>query len=469
MLDPLEDMPILNMIFGRSNTTAPLPKPLVKRRASPLKESPARDEEDETSDCPMEQVADENLADENPSSSQQPENVNMEQVDYDPDSDNDDDSDEEEQPPAGRPSKAMPHPKLVPQSPPPALRLMSKVKPAPKNILDEETESDNHPGERPALPRRPAMRPTLTSTDGSDTDISLQRESVHPGPFGNSKFLKFSYEYYMERSTILEMNPDFHFIPEHERPHGGKVFWLKARFNDYWRPTLQGEGSHAEKQYMDFIRKVYVICCYTNAQPEVYGTDIIPTVCHNNFIDLEKTVQNVEQVCKYFHMDPSKAKQITDLILWRIERMSRLFSGCLRHDPRPGIHKERKRQVDMGPDGSVELYDALSCITHARNFIGNKPGLLLMAMFPNYGKSRFEIAFVYPSVDGSYNEQKARGEIVPRNRWIDKLSAYDALRPNGKEFLNDPNMEFYVKCNSGHTRQVDLQSFGRPLYYEQQR
>ena len=47
-----------------------------EQTASPLKESPARDEEDETSDCPMEQVADQN-----PSASQQPENVNMEQVD----------------------------------------------------------------------------------------------------------------------------------------------------------------------------------------------------------------------------------------------------------------------------------------------------------------------------------------------------------------------------------------------------
>ena len=41
MLDHLEDMPILNMIFGQSSTAAPSPKPLVKRRASPLKESPA--------------------------------------------------------------------------------------------------------------------------------------------------------------------------------------------------------------------------------------------------------------------------------------------------------------------------------------------------------------------------------------------------------------------------------------------
>ena len=133
-------------------------------------------------------------------------------------------------------------------------------------------------------------------------------------------------------------------------------------------------------------------------------------------------------------------------------------------------HIRSLSQVEMCPDGSVELYDALTCITHARNFIGNKPGLLLMAMFPSYGKSRFEIAFVFPSVDGTYSERKARGEIVPRNRWIDKLntrSAQNALRPDGKDFYVDPEMEFYVRCNSGHTRQVEIQSFGRPLYPEQ--
>ena len=85
-------------------------------------------------------------------------------------------------------------------------------------------------------------------------------------------------------------------------------------------------------------------------------------------------------------------------------------------------------------------------------------------------KSRFEIAFVFPSVDGTYNERKARGEIVPRNRWIDKLntrSAQSALRPDGKDFYVDPEMEFYVRCNSGHTRQVDIQSLVRPLFSEQ--
>ena len=44
----------------------------------------------------------------------------------------------------------------------------------------------------------------------------------------------------------------------------------------------------------------------------------------------------------------------------------------------------------------------------------------------------------------------------------------NALRPDGNEFYVDPEMEFYVRCNSGHTRQVEIQSFGRPLYSEQQ-
>ena len=101
------------------------------------------------------------------------------------------------------------------------------------------------------------------------TQTSAPRmESVHAGPFGNSKFLNFVYEYYRECSTILDVNPDFQFVPEHERPHGVKVFWLKASFNDYWQPTLQGEGPHAEKQYMDFIKKVYSIYCTPMLNPK---------------------------------------------------------------------------------------------------------------------------------------------------------------------------------------------------------
>ena len=132
MLGHFEDMPILNMIFGRSNTTAPLPKPLVKRRASLLKESPARDEEDETSDCPMEQVADENPSASNNQrmstwsgliTTQIPTTtmIRMRKSNL----------------PQGRPtSKAMPHPKLVPKSPPPTLEACVKG----------QASTEEHPG-----------------------------------------------------------------------------------------------------------------------------------------------------------------------------------------------------------------------------------------------------------------------------------------------------------------------------------
>ena len=254
MLDHLEDMPILNMIFGQSGTAAPSPKPLVKRRASPLKESPARDEEGETSACPMEQVVDEN-----PSASQQPYNVNMEQVDYDRDTDNDDDLDDEEQPPAGNPKpKAMPHPKLVPKSPPPTLRLVSKVKPAPKNILDEETESDNNPGERPARQCGQLSHPTIGGMCQKN-QIPASASRGHPYIQDLSEILDSSTSCLNTTRSALPSSTRFHFTPEHEREHGAKVFWLRARFNDYWQPTLQGDGPHAAKRYMDFIKKVYLL------------------------------------------------------------------------------------------------------------------------------------------------------------------------------------------------------------------
>ena len=130
-----------------------------------------------------------------------------------------------------------------------------------------------------------------------------------------------------------------------------------------------------------------------------------------------------------YGMEPSYAKPNVHFILWRVERMSRLFSECLRHNPREG--RELRRPVQINIDGSCELYEALRTITHARNFLRNIPGVFLMTMLPRFGKSRFEIAFVYPKFDGTYKEREARKEIVPRNRWIDSITsqaAFHALR-----------------------------------------
>ena len=72
-----------------------------------------------------------------------------------------------------------------------------------------------------------------------------------------------------------------------------------------------------------------------------------------------------------------------------------------------------------------------------------------MPMLPRFGKSRFEIAFVYPKFDGTYKEREARNEIVPRDRWIDSITsqaAFRALRPDGEAFFNDNDMELYARC-----------------------
>ena len=79
--------------------------------------------------------------------------------------------------------------------------------------------------------------------------------------------------------------------------------------------------------------------------------------------------------------------------------MSRLFFECLRHNPQEG--RELKRAVHFNIDGSCELYEALCTITTI-------PGIFLMTMLPLFGKSRFEIAFVYPKFDGSHKEWEAR-------------------------------------------------------------
>ena len=68
-------------------------------------------------------------------------------------------------------------------------------------------------------------------------------------------------------------------------------------------------------------------------------------------------------------------------------------------------------------------------------------------------------------------ERERKGVIVPKNRWIDNLTsqaARKALRPDGAAFHNDKEMALYVRCCSGHSRPVEIESIGRPLFPEQQ-
>ena len=48
--------------------------------------------------------------------------------------------------------------------------------------------------------------------------------------------------------------------------------------------------------------------------------------------------------------------------------------------------------VGMNPDGSVELCDALGSITHAKNFMGNKPGLLMAMLWKGTFRDCFRVS-----------------------------------------------------------------------------
>ena len=173
------NMPLFSSLLG-SSSAAPSLKPAVKRRASPLRESPVRKTDQKEMSHPS--VSWRRSRTSNPHDPISRKNTrDMEQ--------------EDKNPPRlllnKRPkSKAMP---MQPSVPP--LKLTPKIKAQPKNDTDEETESDNYQtnkADRPPLPRRPTMKvsPLDNSrwiTDKySRTGIMLWKEAINPGAFWNT-------------------------------------------------------------------------------------------------------------------------------------------------------------------------------------------------------------------------------------------------------------------------------------------
>ena len=138
-------------------------------------------------------------------------------------------------------------------------------------------------------------------------------------------------QYYREFRTIQEKHPEFNCVPEHLQGPRDKPCWLKTKFNDLWGPTIRGEDTQGENAYMAYIKKIYGMCCLINDDPTSFSTDVTPMVTHNGQIDMEKTITNAESICINYSVDQSFAKPIVHFILWRVERVSRLFSECLRH------------------------------------------------------------------------------------------------------------------------------------------
>ena len=117
------------------------------------------------------------------------------------------------------------------------------------------------------------------------------------------------------------------------------------------------DRSLAEKAYMEYIEKIYSICCHLNENPQGYDTDVIPLVCYNRQIDMGRTIHNVKSLCKHYHIEEHRAQQIVHLILWRLERMSRLLSGCLRHDPREESKRDMQYEFKLNLDGAFRSID----------------------------------------------------------------------------------------------------------------
>ena len=99
-------------------------------------------------------------------------------------------------------------------------------------------------------------------------------------------------------------------------------------------------------------------------------------------------------------LDESKGKQIVQFILSKA-------------DCSPDVCNTIPSRSTREPKKGIQVN------SHAKNFLGNKPLVFLMSMFLKYGKSRFEIAFVFPDCDGTYQEREQKGTIVPKNGWID--------------------------------------------------
>ena len=273
---PPINMPIISMLFGIPAASSNAPKAAPKRRCSPLKESPTGEPDiEETSDYVMEEI------NEDPTIQGE---VHMEEADYDRDTDS------EEEKKTGRPHEERPRSKAMPMQPsyPPPLRLTSKARARPNNDMDEESESD-YPQDnknRSPLPRRPALKSPPPSIDQSQRiteekstmDIQLVKETTDPLPHLNSDFLKFVEPYCKECSTILEEHPDFVYVPEHERAYHEKVFWLKARFDQYWDPTFR-KNNRAEQDYMTFIKRIYTYCA------DLILDDYVPNIRQIPFLD----------------------------------------------------------------------------------------------------------------------------------------------------------------------------------------
>ena len=154
---------------------------------------------------------------------------------------------------------------------------------------------------------------------------------------------------YYQECSILDYEPILSFVPEHERKQGDKVFWLVPRFDVWWGNTRSMHTWTTSRRSTVFVATPMPIRMIT--EPISFR------------LDMRRTMES---------------REIGPIAL----PMPATWSKGEKH---PRGSKEKSELYT--PDGSCELFKALC---------GNKPLIFLMTVFPKYGKSRIEIAFVFP-------------------------------------------------------------------------
>lgn len=172
------------------------------------------------------------------------------------------------------------------------------------------------------------------------------------------------------------------------------------------------------------------MCCYISKQTITALTSSLQFATTGRLTLKDPSSTQIESICQFFCLNNVKAKPVAHLIILRTGRLSSLLSAALRHE---------------GEGRHVRLS------TRTPQTWGAVDGVFLMTMFPKHGKSRFVIACVYPTYDGSYDERARNNNIAPKHRWIDSLNS-------GSNFFNCAS-----DAVAEHTRRVDLDAMGRAL------
>ena len=108
-----------------------------------------------------------------------------------------------------------------------------------------------------------------------------------------------------------------------------------------------------------------------------------------------------------------------------------------------------------------------------RDFLGNRPGIFLMTMFLKYGKARLNMArpgsrlqsFSHPSMAHT-KTLLHQAKSLRRIENLTKRTAHThtALRADGSEFNECPDMGKYIPRNSGHSKNVNIRRRNEPTY-----